>query len=58
MESLHQRLGSWAEVEDLVKLGMENKPQNDPYEDELQNAKPFCMLDEEPEVTLEWGTVC
>ena len=34
---------------------MEDTPQYDPYEDELQNAKMFPMLVEEPEVTPRVG---
>ena len=55
MESLHQTLGPCAVLRDLVELEVEETMQYDPYEDELQNAKSFPMLDEEPEVTLEWG---
>ena len=51
MELLHQRLG----LHDLVKLGAENMPQYDPYDDESQNADEFPILDEEPGVTSEWG---
>ena len=55
MESLHQVLGSCMRLSDLVDLDVEETPQYDPYEDELQNAETFPMLDEEPEVTPEWG---
>ena len=42
-------------VSDLVELSEEDTLQYDPYEDKLQNAKTFPILDEEPEVTSEWG---
>ena len=43
-------------VRDLVKLDVKDALQYNPYEDELQNAETFPKLDEEPEVTPEWGT--
>ena len=55
MESLNQMLGPHAVLRDLVKLGVEETPQYESYEDKLQNAKTFLMLDEEPEGTPEWG---
>ena len=55
MASLHQKLCPHADVIDLVELGVEETLQYDPYEDKLQNAKMFPMLDKEPEVTPEWG---
>ena len=55
IESLHQALGPCARLSDLVDLGLEETLQYDPYEDKLQNAEMFLMLDEEPEVTPEWG---
>ena len=58
MESLHQALGPHARLSDLVNLGVEETPQDDPYEDGLQNAETFPMLDEEPEVTPEGGLIC
>ena len=54
-ESLHQRLDPHAEVRDLVKLGVEDTPQYNPYENELQNGETFPILDEEPEVTPKGG---
>ena len=42
-------------MRDLVGLGVEVTLQYNPYEDELQNAKMFPMLDKEPEVTPEGG---
>ena len=39
----------------MVNLGVEETLQYNPYEDELQNAKTFPMLDEELEVTPMWG---
>ena len=42
-------------VRDQVELGVEDTLQYDTYEDELQNANTFPMLDEESEVTPEWG---
>ena len=55
MESIHQRLGPQAEMGNLVELGVEDTPQYDQYDDKLQNAETFPMLDKEPEVTPEWG---
>ena len=55
MESLHQKLGPHAGLRDLVELGVQETPQYDPYEDELQDAKTFPIFDEEPDVTPEWG---
>ena len=55
MESLYQRLGPHAEVRDSVENHVEVTSQYDPYENELQNAKTFPILDEEPEVTHEGG---
>ena len=53
MVSLHQKLGLCPELRDLVELGVKDTLQYDPYEDELQNAKAFPMLNEEPEITPE-----
>ena len=53
MESLHWKLGPCDKLRELVDLGVEETPQYDPYEDELQNAETFPILDEEPEVTLK-----
>ena len=39
MESLHEKLGPYAEVRDLVKQGVEDTPQYDPYENTSQTAK-------------------
>ena len=39
----------------MVNLGVEETPQYDSCDDESQNAETFPMLDEEPEVTPEWG---
>ena len=39
MVSLHQKLGPHAELRDLVELGVEDTPQYDLYEDDLQNVK-------------------
>ena len=52
MDSIHLRLGPCGMVRDLVELGVED---SDPYEDVLQNAEMFTILDKEPEVTPEWG---
>ena len=41
-------------VSDLVELGVEDMLQYNPHEDNLQNAEPFPILDEESEVTPEW----
>ena len=54
IESLHQRLGTYATVRDLVGLGVDYPSQYDPYEDKSQTAQTFLILDEEPEVTPEW----
>ena len=51
MESLTQRLDSWAMVGDLVKLCIEDMLQYNAYKDESQNAETFPMLDKEPVVT-------
>ena len=40
-------------VRDLVELGVEDALQYNPYEEKLQNAKMFPMLDQEPELTPE-----
>ena len=55
MKFLHQRLGTCTVVRDLVELTVEDTPQYNSYEDELQNAKTFPMLGEKSEVTSEWG---
>ena len=55
MASLHHKLGPGAEVRDLVELGVENMPKCYSYVDKSQNAEIFSILDEEPEVTSEWG---
>ena len=55
MAYLQQKLGPHAEVKDLVELGVEGTPQYNPYEEELQNAEIFPMLDKGPEVTPECG---
>ena len=55
MESLHQALGPCMRLSDLVDLDEEETMQYDPYEDKVQNAETFPMLDEEQEVTPEWG---
>ena len=55
MESFHQRLSPHAMVSDIKELGVEDTPQYDPYEDELQNTETFPILDEEPEITSRWG---
>ena len=41
-------------VGDLVKLCSEDTLLYDPCKDESQNAEMFSVLDEEPELTLEW----
>ena len=55
MESLHQRLDSHAIMRDLVKLDVKDTLQYDQFENALNNARTFSILDEEPEVTPEWG---
>ena len=55
MKSLHQRLGPQAMVDGLADLGMEYIPEYNLYDDESQNVETFPSLNEEPEVTLEWG---
>ena len=52
MKSFHQRLGPHAMVDVPV---MKDMPQYNLYKDESQNVETFPYLDEEPEVTLEWG---
>ena len=42
-------------VGDLVELGAEDTVQYDLSEDNSQKGKTFPMLDEEPEVSPEWG---
>ena len=41
-------------VGNLAKLGIDERPKFDPYQDELQNAGIFLALDKEPEVTPKW----
>ena len=48
-------LGLCAVLKDLVKLGVKETLQYDPYEDKLLNAETFPMLDEKSEVTTKWG---
>ena len=48
MESLDQRLGPCAMMGDIVELGAEDTLQYDLYENKLQNAEIFSILDEEP----------
>ena len=55
LESHHQRLGPCAMVGDLVELVAEDTLHYNPYEDELQNAEMFPILDEGPVVIPEWG---
>ena len=55
MKSLHKRLGTYAMAIDLIELGVEYTPQYNPYEEKLQNANTFSILDKEPEATSEWG---
>ena len=55
MESLHQRLDPHAEVRDIVKKNVKDTLQYIPYEEKLQNVETFPILDEEPEITLDWG---
>ena len=43
-------------MRDLVELDVENMPKYNPYEDESHSAETFSILDEELEVTPEWGT--
>ena len=45
-------------VGDLVEMGAKDTPQYDPYEDDSKKAETFCILDEEQEVTQEWGGQC
>ena len=54
-ESLCQRLGPHAMMRGLVELGVKDTLQYDPYEKKSQNAKMLPILDEEVEVTPEWG---
>ena len=53
MESLHYS----KMLRELVELGVQETPQYEPYEKELQKAETFHMLDEEPEVNHR-GPVC
>ena len=55
MESLHQKLGPQAMMDDLVYLAAADMLQYYPYEDESQHVETFLILHEEPEVTPEWG---
>ena len=52
MESLHQRLGLQAMVDDLIDLDAEDMLQYDPYGDESQNVETFSILDEEQKVEI------
>ena len=40
---------------DDLDLDTEGMSQYNPYEDELKNVDTFLSLNEDPEVTLEWG---
>ena len=40
---------------DIAEMGAEGTMQYDLYDDNSQNAETFPSLDEEPEVTPEWG---
>ena len=53
MESLYQAIGPCAILVHLVNLSLDDTLLYDPYEDKMQNAKRWPMLDEEPEVTPE-----
>ena len=53
MESLHQRLGPQAMMDDLADLDAEGTPQYDQYEDKLQDNEIFPSLDEETKVAPE-----
>ena len=53
MEFLHQRLCPCAMVRDLIELGVEDTPQYDLHEDELQNVETFPILDKEQKVSPE-----
>ena len=52
MESLHQRLGLQAMVDDLIDLDAEDMLQYNPYEGESQNVETFSILDEEQKVEI------
>ena len=55
MESLHQAMGPFTTLRDLVNLEVEETHQIDSYVNNSQNAEMFPMLDEEPGVNTEWG---
>ena len=55
MARVYERLGFQVTPRDLEKLGLENSPQYDPYEDETQNEQSFPQLAEELEPMPEMG---
>ena len=53
MESVDQRLGPQATVEDLLDLVTEEMPQHDPDEDASQNEQTFPKLEDDLDKTLK-----
>ena len=55
MSRVYERLGSQVLPRELEDLGLEDTPQNDPYEDETQKEQTFPQLAEELEPMPEVG---
>ena len=55
MDSVHQRVGPQAMVNNLADWGAEDMPQNDACKDDSKNGETFPGFEEEPEVTPPWG---
>ena len=55
MTRVNERLGSQVLPRELEGIGLENIPQYDPYEDEIQNKQTFPELEEELEPMPEVG---
>ena len=48
MESVHQKLGSQATVDELSDLNTDDMPPYDPYKDDSQHDETILKLDENP----------
>ena len=55
MDRVHERLGSCLLPRYLENLGLEDTPEYDLYEDEMQSKQSFPQLKEELEPILEVG---
>ena len=58
VESIHQRLGTQAMVNDLADLCTIDMPWYDPYEVGLQNKEISPKCKEEPEIISKWEDQC